>query len=317
MVVCVKPIVVVHGGAGRWDVDEDVRRKALDILKQAAQQGVDILNHGGSPVEAVVEAIKVLEDSVIFNAGIGSVLNVVGEVEMDAGIMDGRSLRAAGVAAVTRPRHPIELAKIVMERTDHVLVVGRGADKLADLFGLEPRPPTPQKLFERYKYLVKNIDSVKYWRKLRELLPLVMPAVGDTVGAVAIDTDGNVAAGASTGGVWLKLPGRVGDSPIPGAGFYADNRGGGASATGLGETIIMTSLTKMAVDLMIKGANAEEACLEAIKIHTKIFGNDTAGIIAIDIKGNVAAVHNTNHMPYAYACKDRIEASFTGVVVRL
>ncbi|MEM1645813.1 MAG: isoaspartyl peptidase/L-asparaginase [Ignisphaera sp.] len=316
MPVCSRPIVVVHGGAGRWNVDETTRKHTLEILKLAAQKGLDVVIRGGSAVDAVVEAIKVLENSEIFNAGVGSVLNVLGEVEMDAGIMDGKILRAAGVAAVTRVKHPIELARLVMEKTDHVLIVGRGADRLADLFGLEPRPPTPRKVMERYRQLLKNIDNVRYWKKLREILSLMMPVIGDTVGAVAIDIEGNIAAGASTGGVWLKLPGRVGDSSIPGAGFYADNRGGGASATGLGETIIMTNLTKLAVDLMIQGKNAEEACIIAIKELTNRFGFDTAGIIALDVKGSIAAVHNTEHMPYAYACKDKVEANFNGISVR-
>jgi beta-aspartyl-peptidase (threonine type) len=317
MVICRKPVVVVHGGAGRWDVDEDTRRKVIEFLRKAARSGLDVILSGGSAVDAVVEAIKVLEDSSIFNAGVGSILNVLGEVEMDAGIMDGKSLRAAGVAAVTKPRHPIELARIVMEKTDHVLVVGRGADRLADLFNLESRPPIPSRVVERYKYLMKNIENVRYWKKLRDILPLIAPFVGDTVGAVALDINGDFAAGASTGGVWLKLPGRVGDSPIPGAGFYADNSGGAASATGLGETIIITSLTKVAVELMVKGLGAEDACLEAIKRLTTIFGNDTAGIIAVDIRGSIAAVHNTEHMPYAYACRDRVEAFFKGTVFKV
>ncbi|MCC6016058.1 MAG: isoaspartyl peptidase/L-asparaginase [Desulfurococcaceae archaeon] len=317
MVTCSKPVVVVHGGAGRWDVDEDTRKKALEFLKKASQLGLDTVIRGGNAVDAVVEAIKVLEDSGIFNAGVGSVLNVFGEVEMDAGIMDGKSFRAGGVAAVTRPRHPIELARIVMERTDHVIIVGKGADRLADLFGLEPRPPTPSRVVDRYRYLMKNMENVRYWRKLRDILKLMIPVVGDTVGAVALDNDGNVAAGASTGGVWLKLQSRVGDSPIPGAGFYADNRGGGASATGLGETIIMTGLTRVAVEFMVRGLDAENACLEALKILTTMFGNDTAGIIAVDIKGNIAAVHNTEYMPYAYACRDRVEVFFRGTVFRI
>ncbi len=313
---CSKPIVVVHGGAGKWNVDDETRRRVLEVLRVATQSGLEAILRGGSAIEAVVEAIKILEDSGIFNAGIGSVLNVLGEVEMDAGIMDGRTLRAAGVAAVTRPRHPIELARIVMEKTDHVLVVGRGADRLAEVFGLEPRPPIQRRILEKYRQLVKNLDSVRYWKKLREILPLIAPVASDTVGAVALDTEGNVAAAASTGGVWLKLPGRVGDSPIPGAGFYADNRGGGASATGLGETIVMTGLTKLAVELMIQGKSAEEACIAAIKELTNRFGPDTAGIIAIDIRGNIAAVHNTEHMPYAYACRDRVEAYFDGIRLR-
>lgn len=313
---CEKPVVIVHGGAGRWNVDEETRVRVLEVLKNAARSGLDAILRGGNAVEAVVSSVKVLESSGLFNAGIGSVLNLFGEVEMDAGIMDGKTMRAGGVAAVTRPKHPIELARIVMEKTDHVLLVGRGADRLADLFGLEPRPPIPQRVLERYRELVKNLDSVRYWKKLKDLLRIVAPMVSDTVGAVALDMDGNVAAAASTGGVWLKLPGRVGDSPIPGAGFYADNRGGGASATGLGETIVMTSLTRFAIELMIQGKSAKKACIEAITELTRRFGPDTAGIIAIDVKGEIASVHNTEYMPFAYACKDRVEASFSGIRIR-
>ncbi|HDJ83939.1 MAG TPA: asparaginase [Desulfurococcaceae archaeon] len=313
LIHCEKPIIVVHGGAGRWDVPNHIKEKALEVLKQAAEKGYSIIDNGGAAFEAVVEAIKVLEDSELFNAGMGSVLNVLGEVEMDAGIMDGKSLRAAGVAAVSYPRNPIVLAKLVMEKTDHILIVGRGADRLAQAFGLEPRGEISDRIREKYNELIKNIDKVRYWKKLRELLPYLGIDVGGTVGAIALDREGNVAAGTSTGGIWLKLPGRVGDSPIPGAGFYADNRGGAASATGLGEVIISMNLTRRIVELLASGSPIDEACINTMKDLTARFGAHTAGVIALDIHGDIIAVHNTEAMPYAYKCKSRgIEAFFVG-----
>jgi len=314
MHTCSRPSIVVHGGAGSWRVDASTKESIDRTLLAAVRHGYEVLIAGGSAVEAVVESVKVLEDSGILNAGTGSVLNALGEVEMDAGVMDGKTLRAGAVAAVKYPKNPIELAKIVMEKTDHIIIVGEGADRLARIFKLQPRPGTPQNILDRYAYLISNLDNVKHWKKLKELFPLLKSA-GDTVGAVAIDSEGNVAAATSTGGVWLKLPGRVGDSPIPGAGFYADNRGGAASATGLGETIIMTMLTRRAVELMIGGHNAEEACVKALTELTARFGSDTAGVIAIDVRGNIAAVHNTEAMPYAFKCREKEYVSFQGLKI--
>ncbi len=291
-----KPSIVLHGGAGRWNVPDDVRRRALEVLKSASEHGYKLMVEGASAVEAVVEAVAILEDSQIFNAGMGSVLNALGEVEMDAGVMDGSTGRAGAVAAVKYPRNPIRLAKLVMEKTDHVLIVGSGADRLAKAFGLEPRIGIPPHIAEKYRELSANPDRVRYWRKLKEILKLVMAA--DTVGAVALDTNGNLAAAASTGGIWLKLPGRVGDSPIPGAGFYA-SRVAAASATGLGEVIVMAMATRRVVELREQGIDIGEACARVVAEITRIYGSDNIGIVALDVDGEAAADHNTEAMPIA------------------
>ncbi len=311
-----KPSIIVHGGAGRWKVDEELRIEVEKAVYRAVQNAFDMLSRGASAIEAVIEAIKVMEDSGVLNAGVGSVLNLVGFVEMDAGLMDGKTLRAAGVAAVRYPRNPIVLAYKVMELTDHVLMVGSEADRFAEKLGLAAHPGVSDRIQKRYKELLRNIDRVEFWKKLDKILAMYRDAIAlETVGAVALDRDGNVAAGASTGGVWLKLPGRVGDSPIPGAGFYADNRGGGVSASGLGEVIIMTMPSRKAVEMMRQGINAERACIDVVQEVTRIYGRNTVGLVCLDVKGIGAVVHNTERMLYAVMSMnlDRPILGFEGI----
>ncbi|ADM27086.1 peptidase T2 asparaginase 2 [Ignisphaera aggregans DSM 17230] len=309
-----KLVLAVHGGAGRWNLDNDTREAVYRSLRDALNAGFNVLKSGGKALDAVVEAVKVLEDSEIFNAGIGSALNALGYVEMDAGIMDGRSLRAIGIGATRYPKNPIVLARYAMEYTDHVIIVGEGADRLAKILRLEPRNNyIPSKIVAKYRELVKNPRSIGYWKKLPEILPKFL--VGDTVGAVAMDDEGNVAAAASTGGVWLKLPGRIGDTPIVGAGFYADNRGGAAVATGLGEVIIMYGLTRKAVEKMISGLDANTACVTTIRELTSIYGDNNAGILCLDLRGEIVAVHNTPAMPYGYIEDLELKISFSGVKI--
>lgn len=303
------PAIAVHGGAGKWNVSEDVKKKALTVLRRAADVAYDTLVRGGSSLDAVVEAIAILEDSEIFNAGVGSVLNAVGEVEMDAGLCTSDGVVGA-VCCVKYPRNPIKLAREVALRTDHVLLCGSNADKLARALGLDPHPGPSQRVLEKFRELRSRIDSVSYWRKLRDVLPLIER--GGTVGAVAVDKQGILAAGASTGGVWLKLPGRVGDSPILGAGFYASSRAA-ASATGLGETIVKALATLRVVNYVDHGLSVEEACRKVVGRHSKVFGRGTIGIIAVDYRGTVVAVHNTEYMPVAWRTSEKSFASFKGI----
>ncbi len=309
-----KPILAVHGGAGRWNLDKDTKDIISKVLQDALNAGFNILSSNGKAIDAVVEAVKILEDSGIFDAGIGSILNALGYVEMDAGIMDGRSLRAVGIGATRYPKNPIVLARHAMDYTDHVLIVGEGADRLAKMLHLEPRGSyIPDKIVSRYKELVRDPRSIGYWRKLPEILPKLL--AGDTVGAVAMDSEGNLAAAASTGGVWLKLPGRVGDTAIVGAGFYADNRGGAAVATGLGEIIIMYGLARRVVERMISGLDADSACITTVKELTAVYGDNNAGVLCLDIKGEAIAVHNTPAMPYGYIGKSELKIFFNGIKI--
>jgi len=297
------PIIYVHGGAGRWKVDDKVKKHALEHLSEASEIGYQAMIRGNA-IDGVVEAIKYLEDSGLFNAGIGSALTIKGCIEMDAGLMDGRSLRAGAVACISKVKNPISLARIVLERTDHILLIGNGAEELAKIFNLERRSGIPQHIIERYKKLINKIEEVKYWRKLKELLPALGIEVHGTVGAIALDSEGNVAAASSTGGVWLKLPGRVGDTPIVGAGFYADNRFGAATATGLGEYITLYGLSRKVVEYMGQGLKPLDASTKAINELTKLFGYVSVGVIALDTKGNIGSAFNTNAMPRAVKAKD-------------
>ena len=292
------PVVVVHGGAGRWRTRGVDRERVLEVVAEAAHRGFTAAERGDA-LDAVVEAVRYMEDSGVLNAGMGSVLNLAGYVEMDAGVMDGARLRGAGVAAVRSVRNPVVLARVVLEHTDHVLMVGEGAERIAEFFALEKRGETPRRVLERYRELLKNLDRVPHWSRVREFARLY--GVADTVGAVAMDRRGNLAAATSTGGVWLKLPGRVGDSPILGAGYYAENGAAAASATGLGEYIVVYQLCRRVVDLVKSGASAPEAAEEAMEGFTRMFGGGTAGVIVVDHHGYVAAAFNTEAMPRAVA----------------
>ncbi|NPA97085.1 MAG: asparaginase, partial [Crenarchaeota archaeon] len=164
--------IAVHGGAGRWNVPDDIKERAMQVLRRSIDAGYDVLARGGTALEAVVEAVAVLEDSGVFNAGVGSVLNALGEIEMDAGLATSSGLVAA-VCCVKYPRNPIRLAKLVMERTDHVLLCGEGADRLARALGLERHPGPTEFIRRRFDELRAKLDSVSYWKKLREILPIL------------------------------------------------------------------------------------------------------------------------------------------------
>lgn len=292
-----KGILVVHCGAGAWKgVDEDVIKK---VILDALRRGTDVLEGGGSALDAVVEATVSLEDSGVLNAGLGSVPDLRGNVSMDAGVMDGWSGRAGAVAAVTYPKNPILLARKVLELTDHVLLAGSAADELAAKLGLPKHPGLSERVRKRYEEVFKRASSGdSVFRKSFELAQKL--GYFDTVGAVALDSEGKLAAAVSTGGVILKFPGRVGDSAIPGAGFFA-NRHGAAVATGIGETIIMSMLSLKAVNLISEGYLADTAARLAIQYHTSIHGGDTAGLIILDYRGNAYGAYNTQAMPWGYA----------------
>lgn len=286
-----KPIIAVHGGAGRARRMSDEERKEIEnALMDALKSGLDVLR-SGTALDAVEEAVKTMEASGLFNAGKGAVVNLKGEIELDAGIMWGKTLSAGAVAAQKYTWNAISLARIVMEKTDHVLIVGEGADFLAKKFNLEQHPGPTRRVLERYNEYKTLVNEKRFelWKNNYEVKDLY---AGDTVGAVAFDSEGNLAAATSTGGLFLKLPGRVGDSPIPGAGVYAENGVVAVSATGVGEVMMKLSLASRIASLVRSGLTLEKALDEIVSLASKLFGANTVGIIAIDAQGNYA--ENTN-----------------------
>jgi beta-aspartyl-peptidase (threonine type) len=269
-----KRTLVVHGGAGTWS--EELRPLAMEGIERALDAGMAAFE--GGPLEACIAAVRFLEDDPIFNAGIGASLNADGFVELDAGVMDGRDLRAGAVAAVRDIRHPVDLARAVMEDGRHVLLVADGASHFADQAGVEKADP---KLF----IVERRRRQHEQWQR----------GEGDTVGAVAFE-DGHVAAAVSTGGYTGKLPGRVGDSPIVGAGFYADDQLGAAVCTGAGEGFMKLLIAKVAVDGMdsASGAEAGAAAIELLSRRV----NGKGGLITVDRQGFAAGGYNTDWMPH-------------------
>jgi beta-aspartyl-peptidase (threonine type) len=291
--------IVVHGGAGFWRKD---LRRGLRGVNTAALEGLEIIQRHGSAVDAVEAAVSTMEDDPVFNAGRGSSLTAAGTVEMDAAIMDGRDLSAGAVALVRRVKNPITLARIVMDRTDHVLLAGPQAEHLAEVFFLPTVDPVTPRRLRLLRTVKKRLGSRDRWVEKNMKLLAAHPEIlrKDTVGAVAVDDQGNFAAAASTGGLTMKLPGRIGDTPQIGSGLYSDNAAGSATATGLGEIAIKLVLSKTVCLLMQKGSSAQAASTFAITDASRRLRGE-AGVIAIDRAGRVAAVHNTPLMPWALA----------------
>ncbi len=309
-------VVVVHGGAGAWLKDRLAR--ALEGVVRAAEEGFKILKGGGSALDAVEAAVMVMEDDPIFNAGVGSSLNLAGEVEAEASIMDGSTLAAGAVALVKDVRHPVKLARLVMEETDHVLLTGPTAEKLADIFGLEKaelKTPERVKLWEHWLGELKA-GRARYYVKLPELMRSYPDLAPGTVGALALDGEGRLAAATSTGGLMLKLPGRLGDSSQIGAGTYADAFGA-CSATGIGEVAIKLGLARMACLFMRVGLSAPEAAQACMGLVLQAFPGTPMGVITLDASGKVGAAHTSRSMPWAYMRDemDKPEASEKGVLV--
>jgi len=291
--------IVVHGGAGVWG-----RRINLGVrgVKEGASKGLEILKRQGSALDAVVEAVCAMEDDPVFNAGIGSAFTVDGHVEMDAAVMDGRDLSSGAVAIVHRVKNPVRLARLVMEKTDHVLIAGPTAEKLARAFSLPTGNPVTATRLRMFKEAKKKRQKWLDWIRKNDFLLEENPGLigSDTVGAVAVDSEGNFAAAASTGGVLLKLPGRIGDTPLIGAGLYADNKSGAATATGLGEIAVKLVASKAVCMMMEINKSASSAASQVVRAASKRL-HGSLGLIAIDRTGRTAAVHNTEFMPWAFA----------------
>jgi beta-aspartyl-peptidase (threonine type) len=315
-----KPVVVVHGGAGNWQPERT--QPGIEGVKRAAKKGYDVLEAGGSAVDSVMEAVAVLEDDGVFNAGYGSSLNIEANVEMEASIMDGRNLEAGAAGLLYDLRNPVRLARVIMEKTDHVFVVGEGADKLAKLERLERRNPVTELRLKYYeqqkKALLEGKSELPKLSRLVEAHPELFSL--ETVGAVAMDKDGNLAAATSTGGFPLKLPGRIGDSPLIGCGTYADNLAGACSATGVGEIAIRLVLAKTVCNHMENGISAEEATEQAIKlVNRRVTTNCNAmGVIAVDTHGRIGAAHNSANLCWAYLTPETGEpvAAMTARIVK-
>jgi beta-aspartyl-peptidase (threonine type) len=297
-----KPVIVVHGGAGEWQPE---RRKAgIAGVKAATKTGFDVLIKRGS-LDAVEAAVESMEDDPVFNAGLGSTLTIDKRIEMEASIMDGKSLKAGAASLLKDIKNPVHLARIIMENTDHIYIVGEGAEKLARLFKLERRDPTTELRLKYWSTLVGKLKKgqVDYLPKTYKLIkknPRLFQL--DTVGAVALDKNGNVAAATSSGGVTLKFPGRIGDTPLIGCGTYADDEGGACSATGMGEIAMKLVLAKAVCDEMRAGASAEKAVESLIMLVNRRIKDATnsMGLIAVDKKGGLGVAHNSKNICYAY-----------------
>ena len=298
--------ILIHGGAGVKKIKrtDDITRS----LKSAVSNGFDLLKRSSNKaVDSVEAAVASMEDSGVFDAGVGSYLTIDKTVEMDASIMDGRDISAGSVGMAMGIKNPIKLARKIMEHTDHVMMVSDGVTRLSKLFGntVEEYPQElNKKILNEYNKLMKNV-RIK-WKKNNKLTMLSSAASQEkshhhysTVGAVAIDKDGNVASAVSTGGIWLKMSGRIGDSAIIGSGIYADNKSGAACATGYGEYIMRLCLCKYACDQMQSRNSAHLSSKKSIDVLTERFGKNTGGIITVDIKGRFGRACNTRFMPTA------------------
>jgi beta-aspartyl-peptidase (threonine type) len=302
--------VVLHGGAGvleRANMPEAAEANYRHGIMEAITAAGKILDHGGSALDAVEAAIKLLEDNPLFNAGRGAVFAADGTNQLDAAIMDGKTLQAGSVADVQRTRHPISLARAVMEKSPHVMLIGSGADDFAASIHLEQEPPSFFFVERRWQELVKQLEKEGLPIPARPegvvtpkpVVPYVEPGTPHkhgTVGVVALDRQGNIAAGTSTGGITAKRWNRVGDSPIIGAGTYASNQSCGVSGTGAGEFFIRLTVARTICALVqYKGMTLQAAADEVIQKQLPAIHGD-GGVIALTPDGQLAWSFNTPGM---------------------
>jgi beta-aspartyl-peptidase (threonine type) len=290
--------LIAHGGAGKWRPGSD--DDAVAGLADAVEAGRRVLLAGGSSLDAVCETVVRLEDNPIYNAGTGAVLNFDGFCELDASVMESRESRAGAVSGLQRVKNPVLVARKVMEETDHVMLTGDGAQRFARVMGFPDHDPvTPAR---RADWMDKRnrVDEILGQRalKMRKFLQEHPEYAGGTVGAAAVDSRGVLAAATSTGGVTLKMVGRVGDSPVPGAGNYADALMA-ASATGTGEFVLRSLATRAIAERMGRGETLEQA-LEAVLAQLGRDYDADVGLIAVDAAGTPVARHRTRDMPHAW-----------------
>jgi beta-aspartyl-peptidase (threonine type) len=287
--------LVVHGGAGVWrkELTPEKERAARDVMREALLAGQSILKSNGAALDAVEATIRVLEDSPLFNAGKGAVLTSEGTAELDASIMNGATLQCGAVAGVKRIKNPISAARVVMEQSPHVFMVGDGAEMFAKSRGVKLVSPRHFITSERQQQL-KRIQAEEKAKTQRSAIDVEHEMIG-TVGAVALDMRGNIAAGTSTGGMANKKFGRVGDSPVIGAGTYANNKTCDVSATGHGEYFIRAVVAHDVSALMeYKRLSLVDATAEVMRNVGALGGK--GGLIALDRDGNVAMPFNTEGM---------------------
>lgn len=297
--------IVIHGGAGWMDkstLTPEHQKQYHVVLEQSLRGGHAILNRGGSALDAVEAAITAMEDAPIFNAGKGAVFTSAGRNELDASIMDGRTLEAGAVGGVTVVKNPISAARAVMNRTPHVMLTNDGAEAFARQVGLEIVDP-------KYFFTKRRWEQLQSWKTKQEKKNSA--ATGDdrdaahfgTVGCVALDRDGNIAAGTSTGGLTGKRFGRIGDSPIIGAGTYADNRTCGISCTGHGEFFIRHAVAHdISARISYKGESLAKAAVSVVHGTLKEAGGN-GGVIGLDARGSVVIEFNTSAMSRGYIDK--------------
>jgi beta-aspartyl-peptidase (threonine type) len=288
--VNISPAIIVHGGAGAIPVEEHAAYQAG--CRAAALAGFDVLRRGGSALDAIEAAIVYLEDDPAFDAGVGSYLNRDGVVQLDAGIMDGHTYQVGAVIAIERVKNPIRVARRLLAG-EHTIFAGSGATAYAQASGIplcDPEDLVTAPERERWRLECSQLSASSGASGV--------PGKQGTVGAVAIDRAGTIVAGTSTGGSMFKPAGRVGDSPLPGCGYYADNALAGVSSTGHGESIMRVLLARSAADLCAR-LEAPQAAEAAIRLLDERVGGK-AGLILIDHAGRVGYAHSTPHMAHAF-----------------
>jgi beta-aspartyl-peptidase (threonine type) len=290
--------LIAHGGAGNWRPGSE--DDAVAGLRTAVEKGRAILKAGGTAIDAVCATVVSLEDNPIFNAGTGAVLNFDGFCELDACLMESRESRVGAVAALQRVKNPILVARKVMEETDHVMLAGEGAQRFARVMGFGDHDPVTPARRADWQEKRGHLDQVlgKHSLKMRRFLKEHPEYAGGTVGAVAVDSSGVLAAATSTGGVTMKMVGRVGDSPLAGAGNYA-SRYAAASATGTGEYVVRSLATRAISELAQHGATISRAVAEVLDRLGRDYDADV-GLIAVDSAGTPVAQHRTRDMPHAF-----------------
>jgi beta-aspartyl-peptidase (threonine type) len=305
-----KPSLIIHGGA--WSIPDEAVGDCRAGCRRALEVGWKILERGGSAMGAVEAAIVVLEDDPTFDAGVGSHLNRDGRVELDAMLMDGATLKAGAVAAVERVRNPIRLARRVLESCEHMMLVGAGAEQFAVEQGLPLCSPEELVIERERAAWSRCIGTAGHQSEFH------LRHRHGTVGAVALDRQGGLVAGTSTGGTCCKRPGRVGDSPLVGCGCYADVEAGGVSCTGWGEAIMKIVMAKTAVDFLRRPAEflparlgeslpAESVAQDAARACVRVLAeraHGTGGLILLDRDGRPGVAFNTPRMAYAYMSAD-------------
>jgi beta-aspartyl-peptidase (threonine type) len=299
--------ILVHGGAGRWDRERG--EPPVTGVRAAAEAGAARLKAGEAALDAAMAAVAALEDDPTFNAGTGASLTVDGRAQLDAAVMAGHSLATGAVAAIERVRHPVAVAHAVMAHTDHCLLTGEGAGRFARALGFADHDPVTEAARRRWQRHRERLGKGDHpaLARLPNLLADHPELGGDTVGAVAVDGAGRLAAATSTGGLMLKLPGRVGDSALAGAGFHADSQAA-VCATGHGELMIRQGSARAVANRIAAGYHPQAAVTEVLAELSTNLGSE-AGLIALDRGGRPGIAHATPEMPYAHWRPDQTTAA--------